>query len=211
MRTLERAGAKSAAPFAHDAAGRIGPNAIIRLVEAVAAADGPAAAALLAAARLDYAPDRLPEEMVDEAEVVALHRALVAAFGIAAGLRLAEEAGRRTADYLLAHRIPRAAQMVLRLLPPRAASRVLLLAISRHAWTFAGSGRLAVGTGLPLAIDVVGGPLMTAGAASPTVSRYYAATFRRLYQVLVSRKTRVTDLIAAVDGVPASCLLLDWR
>ena len=47
----------------------------------------------------------------------------------------------RTGDYLLAHRIPKPVQALLKRLPAPLAARVLLAAITRHAWTFAGSGR----------------------------------------------------------------------
>jgi len=42
------------------------------------------------------------------------------------------------------NRIPRAAQLVLRLLPAAPAGRILAGAIVRNAWTFAGSGRFRV-------------------------------------------------------------------
>ena len=124
---------------------------------------------------------------------------------------MAAEAGRRTADYLLAHRIPRWAQAALRHLPAAMASRVLLAAISRHAWTFVGSGHLVVRNGRPLRIDVVGGPVATAGPASATLGRYYAATFERLYRTLVSPRARAADAIASVDGIAACRLRLEWR
>jgi hypothetical protein len=60
---------------------------------------------------------------------------------------VARSAGRRTADYLLAHRIPKPVQALLKALPARLAARVLLSAIARHAWTFAGSGVFSASTG----------------------------------------------------------------
>lgn len=70
--------------------------------------------------------------MIPEADVVALFRALAGAHPEAAP-SIAVEAGRATADYILAHRIPASAQVVLRILPHRLAARALARAIARHA------------------------------------------------------------------------------
>lgn len=191
---------------------RIGPNAILRFVEVVAAAtDAGTAQALLAAAGLPYHLAALPTAMVDEREVVALHRAALERLGLALTLDYAAEAGQRTAHYLLANRIPKPAQAILRVLPPTLASRVLLGAIGAHAWTFAGSGRLHIAHGHPVTVDIVGGPIPLAGAAAISLGRYYGATFATLYRSLVSSRTRVADRIAKVGTDDACRLSLAWR
>ncbi len=57
---------------------------------------------------------------------------------------LLARAGRYTADYVSAHRIPRPFKALLKALPDRWAVPLLLWAFRRHAWTFAGSSAFRV-------------------------------------------------------------------
>jgi divinyl protochlorophyllide a 8-vinyl-reductase len=187
---------------------RIGPNAVTRLAEAADAALGPAATrALFGAAGLTRHLDAPPGDMVDEADVVALHRALADRHPAAAA-RIAADAGARTAAYLLANRIPRAAQIVLRLLPPALAARGLLAAIGGHAWTFAGSGDFAAAVrGGGAEVRVTGGPFAAPGAALAPMAAFYGAVFETLFRRLVSRRAAVGA--RAADG--ACVVALGWR
>ena len=131
-------------------AGRIGPNAITRVAEVLLPRLGAGTtAAIFERAGLQAYLAHPPQSMVDEAEVSRLHRALRAVVGEAGAREVAFEAGTRTGDYLLAHRIPKPVQWLLRHLPAPLAARVLLAAIRRHAWTFAGSGEFTVRAGHP--------------------------------------------------------------
>ena len=120
---------------------RIGPNAITRTIEALRERVGAAATSeVLRAAGLGQYGTVLPTAMVPEHDVTALYVALrthLSERECDASMRLA---GRKTAAYLLAHRIPRFAQVMLRLLPARFAAPALLRSITKHTWTFAGSG-----------------------------------------------------------------------
>jgi divinyl protochlorophyllide a 8-vinyl-reductase len=178
---------------------RIGPNAVTRLAEAAhAALGGDATAALFEAAGLgDYlaAP---PDAMVEEDEVVAVYAALANAHP-AASAAIATDAGARTARYLLANRIPQPVQWLLHALPAWAASRVLVMAIGRHAWTFAGTGAFAVAPGPR--VTVRGGPFAAPGAADAPLRAFYAAVFDTLFKTLVSRRARVED----TDATPGVC------
>jgi len=132
-------------------AARIGPNAITRVAQALQVLLGAAAARrVFERAQLAHYLAVPPSSMVDEAEVRRLHQALRAECDAATVRCVARLAGKHTGDYLLAHRIPRAAQVVLRALPSRLATRVLLAAIGRHAWTFAGGGIFTAQPGRPL-------------------------------------------------------------
>ncbi|MFW5680661.1 MAG: bacteriochlorophyll 4-vinyl reductase, partial [Pseudomonadota bacterium] len=184
MFSSKRAGSDDPARSAAEhPTGRIGPNAIIRLVEALRDRESDdLATRLLRDAGLEAYVEALPQKMVDEAHVTALYRSVVTALGEPLAIELASEAGKRTGDYLLANRIPKPAQVVLRLLPPGLANRVLLQAIGRHAWTFTGSGRLVLGKGHPLPVDIVGGAIAAAGPAAVPMARFYAATFEHLYR-----------------------------
>jgi divinyl protochlorophyllide a 8-vinyl-reductase len=185
------------------AAGRIGPNAITRVAEVLQLRVGDAATASLfgTAGLADYLL-RPPQQMIAETEVTRLHIVLREAMGTSAADAIAREAGTRTGDYLLAHRIPRAVQAVLVRLPAPLAARVLLSAIRRHAWTFAGSGVFKATAGLPVVLTIRGNP-MCRGATLPAPScGFYAATFERLFRVLVHRDARVieTDCEACGDA-----------
>jgi divinyl protochlorophyllide a 8-vinyl-reductase len=119
----------------------------------------------------------------------------------------------RTADYLLAHRIPLPVQRVLKRLPAGLAARVLLAAISRHAWTFAGSGRFSAspaGRGRrPLVLEIRNNPLCRGHAAVPACD-FYAATFERLFQVLVHRDAQVVETACEACGDAACRFELRW-
>jgi divinyl protochlorophyllide a 8-vinyl-reductase len=192
---------------------RIGPNAITRVAEALHAQLGDAAAdAVFATAGLSGYRQRPPEAMVDERHVIALHRALRASLDADTTGAIARDAGWRTGDYLLAHRIPRPVQMVLKVLPAGWASRILLAAIGRHAWTFAGSGVFTAHGGHPSRFSIAGCPLCRDSRStrmSPSCA-YYAATFERLFRELVARDARVTEIACEATGASACTFEARW-
>ena len=191
------------------AGARIGPNAITRVAEALRAAQGAdATRALFDAAGLSRHLEHPPGHMVAEEDVVALHAALRATVP---GWRIvARDAGRRTGDYLLAHRIPRAVQAVLRLMPSRLAARMLSNAIARHAWTFAGSGRFSAHPGRPALLVIEGCPLARGAAAAHPVCDCYAATFERVFRALVHRRATATEIACEGTGAPACRFSIAW-
>jgi divinyl protochlorophyllide a 8-vinyl-reductase len=154
-------------------------------------------------AALEERLDRPPESMVDEAEVRRLYAALRDALGPVRAERIAAEAGRLTGDYLLAHRIPGAAQAVLKRLPAALAERLLLAAVGRHAWTFAGSGRFAATAGAPTVVENADNPLCRGVSADAPACHYHAATFERLWRELVSPRVRVVETTCCSGGAPA--------
>lgn len=188
------------------AAARIGPNAVTRLAEALVVARGKAAAdAVFGRAGLGHRLATPPESMVEETEVTALHAALRAMLAPAAADAIAADAGRRTAHYLLAHRIPRAMRAVLPRLPARLSARILLSAIGRHAWTFAGSGRFAARRGLPTRFEITANPMARGLTTNQPACAYCAGTFEGLFRALVHPSTRVTETACEAMGSP-SCL-----
>ncbi|GAB4478103.1 MAG: hypothetical protein OHK0018_09090 [Erythrobacter tepidarius] len=126
---------------------------------------------------------RDPRDVVDEIQALRLHRwlSLRVPMGCYA---IAEEAGARTADYIIAKRIPPAVVWLLRHLPALLAAPVLMAAIRKHAWTFAGAGvfvpRAAWGftTDRSAAEDIIPLP--------DSLFHWYAAVFTRLYRCLVA-------------------------
>jgi divinyl protochlorophyllide a 8-vinyl-reductase len=186
------------------AAGRIGPNAITRVAQSLRAAAGEdVARAVFARAALAPRLERPPDAMVDEDEVRRLHAALREALGAAAATRVARDAGRLTGDYLLAHRIPRGAQRLLRAMPAALAEALLLAAVGRHAWTFAGSGRFAARPGAPTVVQIDDNPLCRGVAADEPACAYHAATFERLWRALVDSRTTVVETACCAQGAPA--------
>jgi divinyl protochlorophyllide a 8-vinyl-reductase len=192
-------------------AGRIGPNAIIRVAEALQHQLGRSLTAeLFAAAGLAAYLDTPPTSMVDEAEARRLHGLLRSELGDRLAAEVSREAGVATANYLLAHRIPKPVQALLKWLPAPLACRVLLAAITRHAWTFAGSGRFEAVAGQPTLLTIRGNPLCQGQRSDHPVCDYYAATFERLFRVLVHRNTRVAEISCEARGDDACRFELRW-
>jgi divinyl protochlorophyllide a 8-vinyl-reductase len=191
---------------------RIGPNAATQLIPALhdAGLDGISRAVFAAAGVPDWLMDP-PGAMVDEIPVGRLHRGLRAALPDDAAAAVMRQAGRRTADYLLAARIPHAAQFVLKLLPAALAARVLVPAIRAHAWTFAGSGRFTARVGRTVVFEVVANPLCAHEHSDTPVCAWHAAVFERLFQVLVSPRSRVTETDCAAAGAACCRFVVDWR
>lgn len=191
--------------------GRIGPNAITRVGEALAVFAGrPTAEDVFARAGLAAHWRTPPQDMVDETEVARLHAALRDTLGEADARHVAREAGRRTGDYLLAHRIPKPVQAVLKRLPAALAARVLLAAITRHAWTFAGSGRFSARAGRPVVVQIRHNPLCRGMVADTPACEFYAATFERLFRALVHPRTQVVETHCEACGDDACRFELRW-
>lgn len=192
------------------AAGRIGPNAVIQVAWAVRDRWGAEVAEPLLRGATPYRLASLPEAMIDEREARALVRALVERVGVEAALPVLRDAGRRTADYLLAHRIPRAAQWAIRHLPRRLGLRVLLGAIARHAWTFAGSGRFVVRPdGRWPGLVFEGCTMCRELHGDRPMCDYYAGTFERLIGALVAPTVRVEEVECLATGGTACRFRLD--
>ncbi|MFN6954299.1 MAG: bacteriochlorophyll 4-vinyl reductase [Acetobacteraceae bacterium] len=188
-----------------EAAHRIGPNAIIQVAEALRALHGEALARrVFGAAGLSALLDRPPERMTDERIVAALHRTLHALLPREDAAEIAAEAGARTADYLLARRIPRAVQWLLRALPASLAAPLLLRAIARNGWTFAGSGHVFVTAGHPAVIEIEDNPVATAPC------HYHIAVFTRLFRALVHPRAEVQEMMCCADGAAACRFAISW-
>lgn len=192
-------------------AGRIGPNAITRVAEVLRARSGDAATlALFTRAGLAPYLKQPPEAMVDETEVTRLHQVLRERLGTDGARDVAREAGARTADYLLAHRIPRPAQALLKRLPAPLAARALLSAIRGHAWTFAGSGRFVAQAGRPVVLSIFGNPMCRGAALTEPGCDFYAATFERLFRVLVHPAACVLETRCEACGDECCRFEVSW-
>jgi divinyl protochlorophyllide a 8-vinyl-reductase len=191
---------------------RIGPNAILQVLAALRAQHGEAVAVdILRRAGLAAVVEHPPEHMVAEREVIALHGGVRRHLGPDAARAVMVEAGIGTGDYLLAHRIPALAQRVLSASPARLASRMLLAAISRHTWTFAGSGECTFSSGHPVLVTIRDCPACRGEHTAAPLCDYYAKTFERLYGVLVHPAARVRETTCIASGADACRFEISWN
>ncbi|NJP07021.1 MAG: bacteriochlorophyll 4-vinyl reductase, partial [Chloroflexaceae bacterium] len=133
----------------------------------------------------------LPEHMIPEQMFYDLVRMLLEQLGPQATATVLRESGQRTADYLLAHRIPRPFQRLVRILPRQVGLTLLLLAISGNAWTFVGSGRFCFVTGRTARILLAHRTAESASLFVPAACSFYGSTFEHLLQVLIHPDTQV--------------------
>jgi len=198
-----------AAVDAHSA--RIGPNAIIQTLAALRERVGGAVTEdLLRAAGLSRYSAEAPSAMVPEQDVSELFHALRGRLDESEAAACARLAGDKTAEYILAHRIPRPAQVVLRLLPPRLAGPVLLASIIKHTWTFAGSGSVSVPRRTPVRIVIAGCPVCRGSRAAAPACGYYAATFEGLFRALVTSRARVAEIACEATGAQSCVFEVRW-
>jgi divinyl protochlorophyllide a 8-vinyl-reductase len=188
-------------PTGHGAPARIGPNAIIQVAHVLRDRCGAAVADPLLQHATGYTLATLPHEMVDEREARALSGAVIDTFGDGRARPMLHEAGVRTGDYLMAHRIPRLAQWVMRVAPHRVGLAILLKAMQQHAWTFAGSGRFTVsrmpaGTELRFDDCAMCRDMQRANVACD----FYAGTFERLIRTLVTPAAQVREVECLAHG-----------
>lgn len=180
-------------------AGKVGPNAVLQLAAALRAAGGEAQARrVFAAADLLPLLATPPERMVDQRVATRLNGALRETLPRGAAERIAVDAGRRTADYLLAHRIPRPARWAMRALPPRPAARLLLRAMTANAWTYAGTGRVRAHAGDPCVLEIRGNPL-----AQPGGCPWHRGVIERLFRALVFSDAELRHTSCCADGACA--------
>jgi divinyl protochlorophyllide a 8-vinyl-reductase len=182
-------------PVAANAEARVGPNAVTQVAAALRANGGEALAErVFAAARLGHLLAVPPERMVDQALAARLHDALRLTLPRDDAAVIAAEAGRRTADYLLANRIPRPAQWAMKLLPARRAASILLSAMAANAWTYAGNGQVRTQAGNPCILEIAANPLAQPGCP------WHVAVFERLFRALVARDAEVAHVSCCTEG-----------
>lgn len=204
--------ATAGAPADHRGDPRIGPNAILQVIQALDAQGlGTAREAIFAAAGAAHWLMAPPESMIGEGGAQRVHAAIRRLLPADEADAILADAGRRTADYLLAWRIPKPAQALLRALPAPLAARALSRAIAAHAWTFAGSGAFRVRPGHPMVYELARNPLVRGEGADRPLCVWHAAVFQRLFQVLVSPRARAVETQCASRGDPACRFEIGWR
>jgi divinyl protochlorophyllide a 8-vinyl-reductase len=164
--------------------GVVGPNAVLQLVDPLRAAGGDRLLGdVFRRAGLSRYLATPPLAMVPQEEARRLFGATREFLDPERADAVLRDAGAGTAAYVMANRIPGFARGLLRVLPPRPAAKLLLAAIQRHAWTFAGSGSCRVHlTGRTATLEIEHNPLATPGCA------WHAGVLETLFRRLVSRK-----------------------
>lgn len=195
-----------------DASHRIGPNAITQVQAALTDQLGADVCRwIFTRAGLTRHLADPPTEMVPEEDVMRLHAELDRALPRADAARIGIDAGRRTAAYLLEVRIPRLAQLGLRGLPKSTAAWIFTRAISRHAWTFGGSGRFSAtrdAGGLVLLID--DNPACRNLLAQDPRCHYFTETFRCLYAAILGEPVQVVETECEAAGAHSCRFRVTW-
>ncbi len=191
--------------------GKIGPNAVTRVAEALQEKYGATVCRdVFAAAGLERHLQTTPTQMVDESDAALLQRALVDVLGFEAASLVARRAGELTGDYLLAYRIPKSAQRLLRHLPRRLAAALLLRAIARHSWTFAGSGAFSYSFGPALSLRLRKAPICRLVRSDAPACGYYVATFQRVFAAMLGDSTRVIETHCEAQGASECVFDVSW-
>ena len=165
----------------------VGPNAVIQLSAALRAQLGPAIEQqIFATAALSRYLQAPPTQLVPEHEAARLFAATKQSLPNPVADAILTRAGSLTADYIIANRIPRQAQQLLRTVPHWLAVRLLLSAIKAHAWTFAGSGSVIVAIGRYPSMTIANNPLATPGCP------WHVAVLQRLFARLAAPTAHVT-------------------
>ncbi|MCV3271314.1 bacteriochlorophyll 4-vinyl reductase [Roseobacter sinensis] len=171
------------------AEGLIGPNAVLQMLPQIERLGGrDRVDRMLAAAGILEVPDG--SAMIPEGDAARLHRLIRAEEPVLAP-ELAAAAGDATARYILAHRIPKAAQHLMRVLPAWGAVRLLSRAIAAHAWTFAGSGEFSAQS--PWRFEILSNPVIRGEVSTTPLCAWHAAVFEGLYRTLVHPACRCVE------------------
>ncbi len=181
--------------------GKIGPNAIIQTVAALQELLGDEGArGVLVRGGAGDLPDHLPHALIDEREFHALVELLIEQIGSERTNQVMERSGQLTADYVFANRIPAFVRVLLRLLPPRLGLRLLLPAMQRHTWTFAGSGVFAYDLMPTPSLSIANGSLFDTPAMASAMCAYYRGAFEQMFRKLICPRATLHELECQARG-----------
>ncbi|MGZ6059647.1 MAG: bacteriochlorophyll 4-vinyl reductase [Myxococcaceae bacterium] len=178
---------------------RIGPSAVLQTLRAVEELEPRSRAAVESRAPMEP----LEEGMIPERVFVQLIRAVRDVLPRERAEAVLRRSGALTADDVRSHRIPAAIRATLAGLPAFLAMPLILQAIERHAWTFAGAGTFG-SEGKMLLLD--GAPTARPESGPPGTGcscAYYEGAFEGLLR-LAAREVRVTEVACQASGA-AKC------
>ncbi|WP_294624106.1 bacteriochlorophyll 4-vinyl reductase [uncultured Roseovarius sp.] len=164
----------------------VGPNAVLQSIEALYSLCGhEATRRIVTKAGLRRFLESPPKNMVPARDAACLHTAIARELPTTLASNVARQAGRKTGEYILAHRIPHSAQWVLRALPARFSGPLLLRAICQHSWTFAGDAFVSYQITNPMTLSIQDNPLAIDGCT------WHRTVLETLFRRLVSQRTVV--------------------
>lgn len=189
----------------------IGPNAVTRLAEALVEMEGPARCTeIFGKAGLACYLSDPPQEMVPEEHVAELHKVMHGVLGGCCARAVGWRAGELTGAYLLANRVPKLAQVLLRHTPKAVSVRLMAAAIAGHAWTFTGGGTLGWRCGRTLFITIRGSPVARRLQTGEPACSYYAATFEAIFTAVVGPGVAVHERACEATGAEACLFEVVW-
>lgn len=176
----------------------IGPNALTQLFDPIRAHCGEEALSnLLHSAGITTLPNMLG--LIDEVPVIRFHTHLHHELADKAKM-IERQAGIGTAEYILANRIPKFAQFILKALPAKQSATILTKAISKNAWTFTGSGDFKIINKNPLVFEIYNNPLVRDIVSDEPLCVWHEAVFETLFQRLVSQHACVRETSCCAMG-----------
>lgn len=187
---------------------RIGPNAVIQTLRAIRELESTEAADRIA--KRAGLPDREPASMIPEERFVRLVHVVRDELSADRAQPILARAGRLTADYVVANRIPASFRRLLELLPARLALPLLLAAFRRHAWTFSGRSNYDVVGAWPGEIVLDDAPTCRGTDRGILTGEYYAAAFEGLLS-LACGHIRVVEVACRSEGSNACRFAIQIR
>jgi divinyl protochlorophyllide a 8-vinyl-reductase len=112
---------------------------------------------------------------------------------------------------LRAFRIPRPAQTALKRLPPQMSAKLLMRAISAHAWTFAGDERFESEVGREAEARIYQNPICEGLQPAAPACVWHAAVLETLLSALVAKGARVAETPCRAGRAPCCRFTLSWR
>ena len=171
-------------------ANKVGPNAIIQTRKALNTLCGIARrSAIFEQAGLGALGDDRLCDLVDVGQVNALNQAIGQRLQPPLAHAVLRRAGELTGAYVLENRIPKPAHQLLKALPRAIAQRLLMKAIARNAWTFAGQARVETGADWIL---IHANPICQ-GRLGFSCCEWHVAVFSRLFRTLVDPRIRIHE------------------
>lgn len=179
---------------------RIGPNSVMRTLQALEERHGPEMASRLH--RRAGLPAHRWTALIPEVWFVDVIRELRTLLPEDEADEILRRAGALTGDYVRDNRVPAVFRRLLGILPSRWALPLLLRAFRRHAWTFAGSGRFRYEGAYPPVLVLEGAPTCRSRGRPEGSGSYYEAAFETLL-ALAAPGIRVREVACQATGDPA--------
>ncbi len=183
---------------------RIGSDAVLQTLDALGEVGGELLAhKVLEAAGLRYVLDQKLQEMVPQNLFLGLVRAIEDTLPRSQVDLVAVTSGRKTGSVLLEQYIPDMAQKLLHTLPPHVAGPLLLHALEKHSWTFAGSAKVHYEAGPPLQLVIENNPMAVWGCL------WQCALLEAVFRSLISADARVWHMACCAEHKPSCVYMIE--